>query len=249
MNLEELRKHIDEIDEKLFDLLQQRLKLVEQVGHYKKKNHGGKYIIRAGREALKVRKAYDKSREAGYDDKISKAFANLWRELISLSINFEEEAKISFNANNKETLWILREYLGCYSTKLPAKDDSEVLENLKSGKANIAAFDIEAKPSAEPWWLQLSNQTELAVFAAAPIFSCNTDSTSIRYLVSNVTPEPSGEDKFIYVATKIPADEKESFEVLAEYKGTYLVQSDEFYNNYATKLQAKYLGCVAVLGF
>ena len=29
MNLEELRKHIDEIDERLFSLLQERLRLVE----------------------------------------------------------------------------------------------------------------------------------------------------------------------------------------------------------------------------
>jgi len=251
MNLEDLRKHIDEIDERLFSLLQERLKLVEQVGRFKKNTAAGKYIIRPGREALKVKKAYQVAREAGYNEKISKAFASIWRELISLSINFEEEAKIAFSEKSPEMLYLLREYFGSYSEKLPYKNDDDALSALNNRAANIAAFAVQSKPTVEPWWLKLAGQTEFSIFAEVPLFPLTQPSTlnSHHFLISNVTPEPTGEDKFVYAASKIPADELESFKIISEFKGNYLLLSDEFYNNYQSKLNAKYLGCFATFSF
>lgn len=250
--LEGLRAEIDKIDLQLFALLQERLKIVGRVGALKKSQVGGKYIIRPGREALKVKKAFKQARDAGLDKKISQAVACIWREIISLSINFEEEANIVFNsAGSKETLWMLREYFGTYSTLIEKTSDQELLNSLREKKANIAAFNIERKPTSEPWWIELSKQTELSVFASVPLFPVNVKGADkLTLLVSNVTPEPCGEDKFIYVISKsIPADEKDTFEIISEYKGNYLVTSDEFYNNYQSKLSAKYLGCIAVFEF
>ncbi len=247
MKLEELREQIDAIDERIFDLLQQRLKFVGQVGQLKKSSAAKQYIIRPGREALKVKKAFQQAKEAGFNDKISLAIASIWREIISLSINHEEEARIAFNKNNKETLWLLREYFGPYSEQLQSVSDEESIKALQSGRANIAAFETPKVPTEDPWWLTLSKQTELNVFAAAPLFSAHGNST---LLVSRVTPEPSGEDKFIYVVTgKLPSDAADTFEVISEYKGNLLVTSDEFYNNYQSDLKARYLGCFATFEF
>lgn len=249
MKLEDLRKHIDEIDDKLFDLLQERLKLVGQVGKLKKSNSSKQYIIRPGREAQKVKRAFTQAKRAGHNSKISTAIASIWREIICLSINFEEEAKIAFNKKDKEALWMLREYFGPYSEKIPADSDASSLKLIQNNKANIAAFSIEKKPKTKPWWLALSEQSELAVFASAPLFPIKGSEREV-VLVSNVTPEPCGEDRFLYVVSgKLPKDEKDTFEVLAEYKGNLLVSSEEFYNNYQSRLKARYIGCTALFSF
>jgi chorismate mutase/prephenate dehydratase len=251
MNLEELRQAIDQIDDKIFALLQQRLEIVGKVGKLKKTTASKQYIIRPGREALKVKKAFQQAKEAGFDDKISKAIASIWREMISLSINFEDPAKIALNTANKDVLWLVREYFGPYSDVVENKGDAEIIESLKSKKANIAAFAVEAKPASEPWWLALSKHSEFNIFASLPLFPLNSQlSTLTTLLVSNVTPEPCGEDKFIYVLSKpLSNGEKDNFEVLSEYKGSQLVASDEFYDNYHDKLGARYLGCIATFEF
>ncbi len=248
MTLEELRERIDDIDQRLFELLQERLKVVGDVGKLKKSNGSGKYIIRAGREAVKVNKAFRQAIEAGYDKKTATAFASLWREIISLSINYEEVAKIAYNSTDPENVWKLREYIGPYTEKQAYNSDAEVFASLESGKANIASFTVQKKYDDEPWWLKISKNSELSVFASAPVFK--SPSKTLTLVVSKVAAEPSGEDKFLYVVSdKIPADEVDSFEVISQYKNYSLVSIDEFYNNYQSKLKAKYIGCYAVFEF
>ncbi len=252
MNLEELRKNIDDIDDRLFDLLQQRLKIVDQVGRFKRTNASSQYIIRPGREALKVKKAHQQAVEAGLDETISKAIASIWREIISLSINFEDPAKIAYNSGkSKDTYWLLREYFGAYSEMVPYKLDKEVIKSLLTKTNNIAAFVVENNAGFSPWWLELTKHPNLSVFAAASIFAPrHGEDEPLTLLVSNVTPEPTGEDKFVYVITKpLPDEEKDNFEVISHYKENFLITSDEFYNNYQDKLGAKYIGCFAKFDF
>lgn len=241
-----LRENIDEIDSKIFSLLQERLAIVEQVGKFKKNNDSDKYIIRAGREALKVMKAYQLSIEAGYNKKISKAIANIWREIISLSINLEDPAKISLNKNNRDLKFLVREYMGNYSDIIFTNSDDEALNKLVNKTSNIAAFDISETNQSSPWWLELTNHNNLSIFAKTPLF--DEPNFSYKLLVSNVTPEPFGSDIYFYVLNKkLPEEEKENFKIISSFQNHYLAITEEFYNKYQSKLDAKYIGCCAIL--
>jgi hypothetical protein len=199
-----------------------------------------------------VKKAYQQSVEAGFDEKISKAIASIWREIISLSINFEEPAKVGYNhTKSKNTYWMMREYLGPYTETVQFKLDKEMIKSLEAKNINIAAFLVEANEGFEPWWLELTKHSSLSIFASAPIFPTKRyESRFPILLVSNVTPEPTGTDKFVYVISKpLPDDMKDNFEIISEHKNHSLVISDEFYDNYQDKLGAKYLGCFATFEF
>lgn len=244
--LNNLRNSIDEIDRKIFDLLQERLKIVSKVGEFKKSSDGGRYIIRPGREALKVMKAYQMSLEAGYNKKISKAIAHIWREMISLSINLEEPAIISLDKNNSDLYFLVREYMGSYSTVNFTNSEDDALNELLNKKANIAAFEVFKDNTQKPWWVSILEHTNLTVFAKVPLF--DEPEFGHKLLVSNVAPEPYGNDIYLYVLNKkLPDDEKDSFNIIATYKNYSLAIAEEFYNKYQSKLEAKYIGCYAVL--
>ena len=252
MKLEDFRKQIDDIDSQLFSLLRDRLKIVEQVGELKKSTASEQYIIRPGREALKVKQAFQMAKQAGLDDKISQALASLWRDIISLSIQLESPAKIGYNhTKSKNTYWVVREYFGPYSETAQFKLDKEIIKSITTKKINVGAFIVEPNEGFEPWWVELTKHSNLSVFASAPIFSSKRyESKYPILLVSNVTPEPTGEDKFVYVISKpLPDDEKDNFEVISQHKNYSLVISDEFYSNYTDKLGAKYIGCFATFDF
>jgi chorismate mutase len=241
-----LRNNIDEIDRKIFDLIQERLKFVSKVGELKKSSDSQKYIIRPGREALKVMKAYQMSVEAGYNSKISKAIANIWREMISLSINLEEPAIISLDKNNKDLYYLVREYMGSYSEVKHLNSEDEALTSLIDGKSNIAAVEVFKENNQLPWWVSIANHSQLCVFAKLPLF--DEPKFGNKMLISNLVAEPCGNDIYLYVLSKkLPDDEKDSFNIISTYKNYSLATTDEFYNKYQSKLDAKYIGCYAVL--
>jgi chorismate mutase len=246
--LEDLRKKIDDLDEQLFLLLKSRLEIVEKVGHLKKSNNSEKYIIRAGREAQKVQKIFELAKNSGFNNKISTAFACIWREIISLSINHEEPALIAYNPSSDPTiLWKLREYMGCYSDKLICKSDINCIEALTQKKANIAAFNLQKNYSSNPWWLELVNYPEFSVFTNIPLYTSGLNNENV-FLVSAVSPEPIGKDRFLYVtSSEIPFNEVDNFETISEYKNYKLVICEEFYNNYQSKLKANYIGCYSII--
>ncbi len=243
MKLEELRTQIDEIDERLFALLQQRLQVVGRVGEHKRSLGDNRYIIRAGREALKVQKAFQMAKEAGINEDTARAMAYLWRSIISLSINHEEKLVLGCAggaAGNN-----LREFFGAYSNVRHLGSEDDVLKALTSNKVNVAGFSLDATPKKEPWWLGLSRQNDLNVFASAPLFADGAEAT---FLVSRVTPEPCGEDKFLYVISgKLPEEDEDNFTIISSFGEHHLAVSEEFYNDYQAKLKARYLGCYAVI--
>lgn len=79
MNLEEIRKKIDSIDESILKLLAERLNLSRDIGWYKKENN--LQIRDEKRESELVKDRYEKFRELGFDDeKFVKELFNLMME-------------------------------------------------------------------------------------------------------------------------------------------------------------------------
>jgi chorismate mutase len=145
--LEDLRKEIDSIDEKLLSLLIKRIKIVKKVGTLKKKS-GEKFFIRSAREADMI------------DVLIKKAGKNLpqnlvidiWRKLITAANMLEQP--ISIFSQNPEYEHLIREY---YNSSVPIKflkTTREVISSLKKNGSGIAIFALPPH-NQDSWWEQL----------------------------------------------------------------------------------------------
>jgi chorismate mutase/prephenate dehydratase len=90
MSLEDFRKQIDEIDLQLVELLNQRAKIVVEVG--KLKNVSDRPIYAPDREKAVISKIA-KANKGPLPDK---ALAAIWRELMSSSFFLERPLRIAF---------------------------------------------------------------------------------------------------------------------------------------------------------
>jgi chorismate mutase/prephenate dehydratase len=92
MSLEELRKRIDDIDRQLVKLLNERARVVIDIGKFKNKTGGQIY---APDREKKVFETMVKANEGPLPDRCLVA---IWRELMSGSFALERPLRIGYNA-------------------------------------------------------------------------------------------------------------------------------------------------------
>lgn len=242
-NLENLRAEIDKIDDEIFSLLQKRLKIVEKVGHLKKSSVA-KPIIRPGREASMLQKAYDKAIKSGHSKKTALAFANLWRSIIILGVNFEDEIEILVRSEKESKF--AREYLGNFASVKVKKTEKEIIKQLTECPKSISILEVQKNYTKEPWWLTAAKNPQLKIIAKLPLIG-ETQKENI-YTFANITPEPTGNDRFVYIITgKIPRSLMDDAIIISKYKNHLLIELEEFYNDFEKPIDAKYLGCYSFL--
>jgi len=105
MNLEELRKQIDEIDDRLLELLNRRIGIVQKVGELKHKT--GASIYRPEREKAIIRRLMQKNEGPLTEPAIEAIFL----EIFAVARNFEQPQRVA--------------YLGRGDSRLPARAAGE----------------------------------------------------------------------------------------------------------------------------
>lgn len=90
MNLDDIRKNIDDIDGKLLDLLSSRAELVHQVGEVKKRD--GLQIYAPEREEALLRRLIDRN-QGRLPEKSIRA---IYREIMSAALALEDDLKIAY---------------------------------------------------------------------------------------------------------------------------------------------------------
>ena len=90
MNLDDIRKHIDEIDGQLLDLLSDRADLVHQVGEVKKRD--GLQIYAPEREEALLRRLIDRNKGRLPE----KSIRAIYREIMSAALALEDDLKIAY---------------------------------------------------------------------------------------------------------------------------------------------------------
>lgn len=241
-SLDKLRKEIDAIDTEIFALMQNRLKIVAKVGELKKSSTN-KPIIRPGREASMLQKIYDKAKKSGYTKKTSLAFANLWRSIIILGVNYEDDIEIlTKNATDQA---LAKEYLGRFATIKTEKSNKNIIKKLSECTHSIAVLEALKNYTTEPWWLSVSKNHNLKIFAKIPLLE-NIPQNIFAF--ANITPEPTGHDKFLYVINgKLPKNIADDAKIISKYKTHTLIELEEFYNDFEKPISAVYLGCYSYL--
>ena len=96
MSLEDLRKRIDEIDRKLVELLNERAKVVIEIG--KLKNKTGKPVYAPDRE----KEVLEKVTGANKGPLPNKCLQAIWRELMSGSFVLERPLRIALSGTGRQ---------------------------------------------------------------------------------------------------------------------------------------------------
>jgi chorismate mutase/prephenate dehydratase len=156
--IEDLRRRIDEIDDKLHDLIMQRAEIVEVITSGKKLGRVG--MIRPGREAQILRRLMARHR-GPFPRPI---LVRLWRELISGAVALQGDFAVAVLAPDKAPdHWDLaRDHYGSHTPMLAFHSVGEVLRALAEGRAGAGVLPMPAEGEREPWW------PLIAVAAAAP---------------------------------------------------------------------------------
>lgn len=191
-DLSKFRKQIDAIDDKIIALLQERLKIVEQVGQHKSKTSKTKSFIRAGREATMLRDLTERMGE-----KFPKAaIATIWRMIISSSLATEQDMSIVTYANkeNNTCFWRAREYYGSFLKISKQNSVDKVIHDVASGTASVGVLPL-VDNSQNPWWVRPnSEKNDVFVFARIPFVQNNDSAEAPSIAIANVEPEKTGED-------------------------------------------------------
>jgi chorismate mutase/prephenate dehydratase len=190
-DLSRFRAQIDAIDDKIIDLLKDRMEIVKQVGEHKAKNSATSSFIRAGREASMLRNLTKKA-----DGKFPPAaIATIWRMIISTSLCTEQNMSISAYASKDQACyWLAREYFGAFVKTERYASTDKVIGNVANGKTSIGILPlIDNSPS--PWWIRPSTEkNDIYIFARIPFIEDKDPLVPPVLAIANVMPEQTDDD-------------------------------------------------------
>ncbi len=191
-SLNDLRKQIDSVNDEIYDLLKKRISIVGQVGAYKAQNLSHiKTIMKPTRERDMVLNIYKKAIDDGYPDKIALAIANIWRGMITLSINHEEHSSIAVMLSDVHAYYLAREHFGFFTDIIEAETIEVVFQSLVRDKVKIAVFDIsyeeEVVALINNYNANAENTEKIVNFVDLPFFDVSLkDSTPKAFALAKV---------------------------------------------------------------
>jgi chorismate mutase len=213
-SIADLRRQIDEIDNKLHDLLMLRADVAARVGAVKAgagagTNGGGgaELFIRPGREVVILRRLV--ARHRGPVPKA--ALVRLWREMMMDLLQVESPFAVAvYVPESHPAYWDLaRDHFGSHTPLTAYETVTQVLRAVTENPATMGVLPFPQEDDREPWWHLLRGQEpqQPRVFARLPF----ADAGSIRgpaveaLALGRVVPEDIGIDRSLAV-----------FEVMAE---------------------------------
>ena len=141
MTLEELRKKLDEIDDKLLDLYNERLKVVHQVGELKNKTNAPIYRPEREKEILDRLKKRNKEKGGLLSDEAIEA---LFLELIAVSRSYERAERVAFlGPEASYTHQAAESRFGALGNYMPIASIKGVFREVANGVAKFGVVPIE----------------------------------------------------------------------------------------------------------
>jgi chorismate mutase len=205
-----LRNEIDAVDNKIIELLGNRMQIINRVGELKK-NSSEKFFIRSSREADMIKDLIKKS-----DSSFPKAaIVSIWRKIIAAANMHEQKLKIAIHnpKNIPDYFYLVREYY-CDSAPIISHDSTtNIVAEIEKGEAQIGIFALpqlsrdesDKKENAnENWWISLANnKSGIKIFAKIPFVESKNEQDGINDEISLVAvaikpSEKSSEDNSLF---------------------------------------------------
>jgi chorismate mutase len=202
-NLDDLRRRIDEIDDRLHDLLMQRTEVVEAVAASKRLDEAP--ALRPGREAAIVRRLV--ARHAGHFP--PGALVRMWREMFSAMVGLQTGFAVAVYVGEAGNgYWDLaRDHFGSHSAMTPYNSLGQVIRALTERQASVGIVPMPQEDDRDPWWRFIVSSDEAAprILARLPFAGRGNarNEGGDALVVGSGKLEPTGEDRsFVAVETR-----------------------------------------------
>jgi chorismate mutase len=158
-DLEELRRRIDEIDDRLLDLLSERVEIVAGVAATKR-SAGGLAPHQPAREADILRRLLMRNRGVFPPA----ALVRMWRELLAATVRMQGAFTIAvYVPPDQPGFWDLaRDHYGSHTAILAYGSTAQVIRAVTEGQAAIGVLPMPDEEEPDPWWRHLLSAHEAA---------------------------------------------------------------------------------------
>lgn len=165
--LDEIRKKIDELDDRIHDTLMERAELVLKVGEEKRKNNI--QIVQPAREARMIRRLLGRHKGALPE----MAVVRIWRELVGAVSLLQKGLKVAVAMpdNNQNDAWDLaKDYFGSCLPMIKCSTAMSAISALKDDKSTFAVVPWPEMEDEQPWWTYLggSQPEPMQIIIALP---------------------------------------------------------------------------------
>jgi len=138
MTLEDLRKRIDELDEELVSVLNERLEVVLEVGELKKEQ-GGEIYVPSREKAV-----FERIEKLNKGPLPSEAAKAIYREIMSAALKLESHLKVAYLGPPATfTHQAAQSKFGASVEYLPVESIGDVFEMVESGSADYGVVPVE----------------------------------------------------------------------------------------------------------
>jgi chorismate mutase / prephenate dehydratase len=199
-DLAELRRCLDEIDDKLHDLLIKRAEVVSVVAASKRE--GNLAAFQPGREAQIIRRLVD--RHSG--DFPVATLVRMWREMLAATVQLQSMFAVAvFAPIESQGFWDLaRDHYGSHTPMSAYHSIGQVIRAVTEGRASVGVLPMPQEGETDPWWRHLLSKDEDAprVVARLPFGgrgNARTDGAGALAIGRGVQQE-TGQDRVLVAA-------------------------------------------------
>lgn len=180
-----LRAEIDRIDDRIADLLVERLEVVRAIGHAKGDLAARRLALRLGREAQMMRRLLART-AGGFPPG---GVLRIWREIIANSTQIEVPFGCVVDRRGGVRLHDLaRDQVGSATPISPADGAAALMARLDD---ELPRLGVLIPPGPEDWWPALLPEG-VRIVARLPLSAA--EPLPQGYVVARLEPEPSGDD-------------------------------------------------------
>src|SRR5437870_924840 len=157
-DLAELRHRLDEIDDRVHDLLIERAEIISMVAASKR---GGKLAaFQPGREAEIIRRLVDRHR----GDFPVATLVRMWREMLAATVRLQSPFAVAvFATIEAQGFWDLaRDHYGSSTPMSAYRSVGQVIRAVTEGQASIGVLPMPQEGETDPWWRHLLSKDENA---------------------------------------------------------------------------------------
>lgn len=196
--IDALRVEIDDLDDRLHDLLIRRTEIASAIGASKRAGEpdAASRLFRPGREARVLRRLLARHR----GPLPREALHGIWRAIIASNLLLQGEVRVVAAGGGTDPVPTLaRDHFGPLLPVRTRKRAADVLGAVASDAADIAVLPFPAAGEPDPWWPRLPALPALHVVARIPLLAAAGQPAAA--LVTQAEPEPSDEDRTLVALT------------------------------------------------
>jgi chorismate mutase / prephenate dehydratase len=198
-DLEELRRSLDRIDDKLQDLLIERAVIIARVAASKKE--GNLPALQPGREAEIIRRLVARHR----GDFPVATLVRMWREMLAATVRLQSPFAVAVYApTDLPDFWDLaRDHYGTNTPISPYCSTGQVIRTVTEGKASVGVLPMPQEGEPDPWWRHLLAKDENAPRVVArlpfgPRGNARSDGAD-ALVIGRAGQQATGEDRTLLV--------------------------------------------------